>query len=590
MKSASHEIGAVLSSCRSGFISVAVTSGLVNVLYLTGSLFMLVVYDRVLPSRSIPSLVGLVLLALMLYAFQGMLEAMRGRMLARIAAALDDFLSPHVFKQMVYGPREGAPAGSRYLPMQDLDQLRAFLSGSAPAALCDLPWMPIYFGVCFLFHPLIGVTAVGGALFLFLITMLADRLTRRPLKVVSEHAMQRSAVTEAGCRNSDLLIAMGMQTHFAARWNAANHNFLLAQQRVSDISGAVGAISKVSRMALQSGVLAISAYLVITGDGSTGVLLASSLLLGRALAPLDSTIANWKTVVAAQQAWKRLGEVSAKAAPPSRSGVLSVPSRFLKVAGVSIAPPGAQRLTVKNVSFALKAGQAVAVIGPSGCGKSTLIRGLLGVWSIHQGAIQLDGIPFEQWAKADIGRYVGYLPQEVALFAGTIAQNIARFSPDASPEAVEKAAKAAGIHEFIQAMPEGYETELGEGGVGLSGGQRQRVGLARALYGEPFLVVLDEPNANLDNEGDAALTQAILGVRARGGVVILVAHRMSALAGVDLVLSMNGGQVHSFGRKDEVLQKLRGTGATNGVATKKPAQPPSASTASHSAEAVKKSA
>ncbi|MER2267901.1 type I secretion system permease/ATPase [Methylobacterium oxalidis] len=577
MTTKSHDVGSVLTHCRSGFISLLVTSGLVNTLYLTGSLFMLVVYDNVIPSRSVPSLVGLVVLALMLYSFQGVLETMRARMLTRIAAALDDGLSPHVFTTMVQGPREGAAPGGSYLPMQDLDQLRGFLSSGAPVALCDLPWMPLYFALCFLFHPLIGLTALAGALFLLGVTVLADRLTRKPLKVVGEHATRRSVVTDAGCRNADVILAMGMQTHFAARWNEANQGYLMAQQRVSDVSGAMGALSKMSRMALQSGVLAVSALLVINGDGSTGILLASSLLLGRALAPLDSTIANWKAVVATQQSWKRLTALAAHGAAAPRKANLPAPCRFLKVTGVSIAPRGSQRLTVRNASFGLKAGQAVAVIGPSGSGKSTLIRGLIGVWPVLRGAVQLDGTSIEQWSQEDLGRHIGYLPQDVTLFAGTIAQNISRFAADATPELVEAAARAAGIHELIQRLPEGYDTELGEGGTGLSGGQRQRVGLARALYGEPFLVVLDEPNANLDSEGDAALTRAILGIRARGGVVVIVAHRMSALAGVDLVLKMEDGQVRAFGPKDEVLRRPQGAGAPGAApATARPPRPANA--------------
>ena len=573
MRTSSQEIANTLSGCRCGFISLLVTSGLVNLLYLTGSLFMLVVYNNVIPSRSVPSLVGLVLLALMLYAFQGLLETMRSRLLARIAAALDGCLSPHVFKFMMHGSRDEAAPSDSYLPMHDLDQLRSFLSSAAPIALCDLPWMPIYFALCFIFHPLIGMTAVMGALFLVAITLLTDRLTRKPLRTVNEHAVHRTAVTDAGCRNGDVILAMGMQTHFAARWGMANHNYLMAQQRVSDVSGALSSVSKMSRMALQSAVLAVSAYLVISGDGSTGVLLASSLLLGRALAPLDLTIANWKAVAAAQQSWKRLTALAAQTPATTRKTVLPAPCRFLKVSGVSIAPRGTKRLAVRNLSFGLKAGQAVAVIGSSGSGKSTLIRGLIGVWPVLRGDIQLDGSSIDRWSHDDLGQHIGYLPQDATLFAGTVAENIARFSPGATQELVEAAARAAGIHELVQRLPEGYSTELGEGGLGLSGGQRQRIGLARALYGNPFLVVLDEPNANLDSEGDAALTQAILGVRARGGIVVVVAHRMSALAGVDLVLKMVDGEAQAFGPKDEVMRRQRPAGGFDGARVPAPSRP-----------------
>lgn len=558
MKPASQALSDVFKDCRSAVISIVVVSGVVNVLYLTGSFFMLVVYDRVIPSKSIPSLVGLVLLALMLYAFHGALETMRARMLTRIMAILDEFLSPRVFKAVAQMAQNGAAPGSSYLPLRDLDQVRSFLSSPAPAALCDLPWMPLYFAVCFLFHPLIGLAAMGGAVFLVLITVLIDRLTRTPLKAASEHAMRRSAVTEAACRNSEVVAAMGMQDHFAAQWEEANHAHLLSQQQVSDVAGALGSVSKMWRMALQSGVLAICAYLVITGDGTSGILLASSILLGRTLAPLDSTIASWKAIVGAQQAWGRLASLPAQNPMQARNAILPVPSQVLKVEGISIAPPGAQRPTVRDLSFTVRAGQAVAVTGPSGSGKSTLIRALVGVWPVLRGAVRLDGKPIGQWDRAELGCHLGYLPQDVALFAGTIAQNISRFSSDANSAAIAAAAQAAGVHDLIERLPNGYDTELGEGGAGLSGGQRQRIGLARALYGNPFLVVLDEPNANLDAEGEAALTDAILGVRARGGVVVLVAHRMSALAGVDLMLTMEGGQAQAFGPKEDVLRHIRG--------------------------------
>jgi PrtD family type I secretion system ABC transporter len=558
MKPASVELAAALASCRSALVSLIVTSGLLNILYLTASFFMLLISDRVLPSRSVPSLIGLVLLALMLYAFQGALEALRGRILSRIGAVLDECLSPRVFHSLVSGQSTGAASGAGQLPLRDLDQVRGFLAGSAPAALCDLPWMPLYISICFLFHPLIGLATVLGALFLVGITLVADRLTRGPSAVAGDHGQRRSTVTDASCRNADVLIAMGMQEPFAARWADAHQSYLMAQQRVSDVAGAASAVSKAARMALQSGVLALGAYLVIRGQSSPGIIIASSILLGRALAPLDATIANWKGVIAAQQSWRRLAAAIA-AAPAPRSGpAFPAPKHVLKVEGVSVAPPGSERLTVKAVSFGLKAGQALAVTGPSGSGKSTLVRALVGILPLNRGSVWLDSAPITQWQGAGFGRHVGYLPQEVSLFAGTVAENIARFSPDANRAAVEDAARQAGIHELIERLPEGYDTRLGEGGTGLSGGQRQRVGLARALFGSPFLLVLDEPNANLDGAGDAALNQAILGVRARGGIVIIVAHRMSALAAVDLMLTIEAGEVSAFGPKDAVLRGIRG--------------------------------
>ncbi|KAB1070231.1 type I secretion system permease/ATPase [Methylobacterium planeticum] len=557
MKPNVPELGAALTTCRPALVSLVVVSGLLSILYLTASFFMLVISDRILPSRSVPSLVGLVLLAMMLYAFQAALESLRGRILTRIAAVLDDCLSKRVFHVMVRGALGGSAPGNGYLPLRDLDQLRAFLGSSAPAALCDLPWMPLYFGICFLFHPLIGLATVAGALLLVGITVIADRMTRGPSRIASEHGQRRSTVTDAGCRNADVLIAMGMQDHFAARWEDANQNYLLSQQSVADVAGWSSAVSKAARMALQSGVLAIGAYLVIHDRSSPGIIVASSILLGRALAPLDATIANWKGVVAAQQSWSRLTAMLAKNPQAQRSTALAAPMHLIKVEGLSVAPPSSTRLTVRDVGFTVKAGQALAVTGPSGSGKSTLVRALVGILPAARGSIRLDAVPVSQWAAAELGRHIGYLPQEVSLFAGTVAQNIARFAPDATRAAIEEAARQAGVHDLIQRLPEGYDTELGEGGVGLSGGQRQRIGLARALYGSPFLLVLDEPNASLDGDGDTALTDAILRVRARGGIVIIVAHRMSALAGVDLMLSLEAGEIQAFGPKDEVLRRIR---------------------------------
>lgn len=573
MKPASVELSAALASCRPALVSLIVTSGLLNVLYLTASFFMLLISDRILPSRSVPSLVGLILLALMLYAFQSALEALRGRILSRIGNVLDECLNPRIFDALVRGPLDGTAPTNSQMPLRDLDQVRSFLGGSAPTALCDLPWMPLYFGICFLFHPLIGVATISGALLLVLITLVADRLTRGPSQMAMEHGQRRSTVTEASCRNADVLIAMGMQGHFAARWEEAHHHYLMAQQRMTDVAGASSAVSKAARMALQSGVLALGAYLVIRGQSSPGIIIASSILLGRALAPLDATIANWKGVIAAQQSWIRLADTIKKAPAVRPMPALPAPTRLLKVDGVSVAPPGGTRLTVKEVSFSLKAGQALAITGPSGSGKSTLVRALVGILPLNRGTVWLDAVPIPQWEAADFGRHVGYLPQEVSLFAGTVAENIARFTPNADRAGIEEAARQAGIHELIERLPEGYDTALGEGGTGLSGGQRQRIGLARALFDSPFLLVLDEPNANLDGEGDAALTQAILSVRARGGVVIIVAHRISALAAVDLMLTIEAGQVAAFGTKDAVLRNIRGRSGSEAGAVRADARP-----------------
>ncbi|KQQ39886.1 type I secretion protein [Methylobacterium sp. Leaf125] len=552
----SAELASALAQCRTAFIGVAAMSGLVNVLYLTGSFFMLEVYDRVIPSRSVPTLIGLCILALVLYIFQGLLEALRSRILARIGAALDESLSGRVFDIVVRAPLKGAAPGDGLLPLRDLDQLRAFLGGSGPSAFFDLPWMPIYLLICFLFHPLIGVAALAGAAVLATLGLLTDRATRHPAQTATAHGLRRNGLAEAGRRNAEVLAAMGMQGRFATRWALANRDYMQSQQRASDIAGGYGAGSKVFRTALQSGVLALGAYLVINGLASAGIIIASSILVARALAPAELAIANWKGFVQARQSWARLSDLFARMPAGAQPHALPAPSRALQVESISVAPPGTPRLVVQDVSFALQAGQGLGVIGPSASGKSSLVRALVGVWPAVRGKVRLDGAALDQWSADDLGPHIGFLPQEVELFAGTVAENIARFDPQAPSEAVIAAARAAGVHELILRLSEGYDTRIGEGGAGLSAGQRQRVGLARALYGNPFLVILDEPNANLDAEGENALTQAIIGVRRRGGVCIVIAHRPSALGAVDLILMMAEGRAQAFGPKDEVLKRV----------------------------------
>ena len=552
----SGELTAALARCRTAFVGVALMSGLVNLLTLTGSFFMLEVYDRVIPSRSIPTLVGLMVLALVLYAFQGLLEMLRARILARVGAALDESLSARVFDLVVRAPLTGASPGDGLLPLRDLDQIRAFLSGGGPAALFDLPWMPVYLAVCFLFHPLIGAAAMGGAGVLVLVTVATDRATRTPARAATGHGQRRNGLAEAGRINAEVLAALGMRTRAGLRWQAANRDYIRAHQRTADVAGSLGTVSKVFRMALQSGVLALGAWLVINGQATGGIIIASSILVSRAMAPAELAIANWKGFVQARQSWARLSKLLASIPPALLRHPLPAPRESLSVENIGLAPPGSPRLVVQDVAFTLKAGQGLGVIGPSASGKSSLARALVGVWPALRGKVRLDGAALEQWSSEDLGPHIGYQPQEAELFAGTIAENIARFEPDAPGEAVIAAARAAGVHVMVLALPEGYDTRLGQGGSGLSAGQRQRIGLARALYRDPFLVVLDEPNANLDVEGENALTQAILGVRARGGICVVVAHRPSALAALDLVLVMAEGRQQMFGPKDEVFKRV----------------------------------
>ncbi|WP_201865003.1 type I secretion system permease/ATPase [Microvirga soli] len=564
----------LMASCRGAFLGVAVLSGLINLLYLSGSLFMMEVYDRVLPSQSIPTLVGLSVIIVVLYLFQGLFDALRGRIMARVGAALDEDLSQQIFQGQLKAPLKGKVDGDGQQPLRDLDQLRAFLAGGGPSALFDLPWMPLYLFICFAFHPWIGLAALGGASLLVVITLLTEVLTKGASKAAVGAALVRNGISEGARRNAEVVQAMGMAKRIGVRWGDANASYLSHQQRASDVAGGFGAMSKVLRMLLQSMVLAIGAYLVIDGQATGGIMIASSILTSRAMAPVELAIGNWKGFVSARQGWSRLKtllEANARAEEPLK---LPAPRSVLSIENAGTGAPGGQRFSVQDVSFELRAGSGLGIIGPSASGKSSLARMIVGVWPTWRGKVRFDGAAVEQWMPEDLGHHIGYLPQDVELFAGTVAQNIARFDPEPKAEAIIAAARAANVHEMILQLPDGYETQVGEAGAALSGGQRQRLALARALYGDPFLVVLDEPNSNLDNEGEQALTAAIMSIRARGGVVVVIAHRPSALAGVDLVLVMGEGRMQSFGPKDDVLSKvLRPVPASQGAEPRVAAAP-----------------
>jgi ATP-binding cassette, subfamily C, type I secretion system permease/ATPase len=550
------EIAEALSACRGAFISIGLMSGMSNILMLTGALFMLEVYDRVLPSRSVPTLVGLVILASGLYAALGLLDLIRARILVRIGARLDETLSGRVYETIVRLPLKIGNRNDGLQPLRDLDSLRSFLSGSGPTALFDLPWLPVYLIICFMFHPYIGLAALFGAIILGVITLLTETMTRDPTRAATGFAMTRTALAETSRRNAEVLTAMGMTGRISVLWADANTKYLAAQQRASDVAGGFGSASKVLRMMLQSGVLAVGAYLVIYQQATAGIIIAGSILSARALAPVDMAIANWRGFVGARQGWKRLTDLLALLPTQALPMELQSPTQSVVVENASVAPPGTDKVVVQDASLILQAGNGLGIIGPSGSGKSSLARMLVGVWRPVRGRIRLDGAALDQWSPELLGGHIGYLPQDVELLAGTVAQNIGRFSEPQNAEAIIAAATAAGVHDLIVGLPNGYETQVGESGTALSAGQAQRVALARALYGDPFLVVLDEPNSNLDAEGDEALSRAITSVRARGGIVVVVAHRPSAIAGVDLLLMMTQGRVQAFGPKDEVLSKV----------------------------------
>jgi PrtD family type I secretion system ABC transporter len=550
------ELGDALRACRGAFIGVGVMSCMINLLYLTGSLFMLEVYDRVLPSRSVPTLVGLAILAGGLYLAQGVLDLIRVRILGRIGTALDESLNSRVFDTVVRLPLTVGARNEGLQPLRDLDNIRSFLSGMGPGAFFDLPWLPFYLAICFAFHVMIGLTALVGAVILITLTIVTEFMSRRPAREALGLAARRNDLAATSRRNAEVLVAMGMSGRLNRRWSEANQKYLAGNQRASDVTGGLGAIAKVLRMTLQSAVLAVGAYLVIHQEATAGIIIAGSILSARALAPVDLAIAHWKGFVAARQSWHRLNRLLESLPARSAQTLLQNPSSRLAVEAVSIAPPGEQRMVVQDVTFTLEAGNGLGVIGPSGSGKSSLVRALVGVWQPFRGKVRLDGAALDQWSSDLLGRHVGYLPQDVELFAGSVAQNICRFDPDARSEAIIAAAKEAGVHQMIIKMRDGYDTQIGEQGTALSAGQAQRVALARALYGEPFLIVLDEPNSNLDTEGDEALTRAVRSARERGAVVVVVAHRPVGIEAVDMLLVLREGRMHAFGPKDTVLGQV----------------------------------
>src|SRR6201993_78846 len=550
------ELGEALRACRGAFIGVGMMSCIINLLYLTGSIFMLEVYDRVLPSRSVPTLIGLIILAAGLYLAQGVLDLIRGRILGRIGTALDEALNARVFQTVVRLPLMIGERNEGLQPLRDLDNVRGFLGSQGPGAFFDLPWLPFYLAICFAFHVLIGVTALGGAVIRVTLTVATKYMSREPAREAMTLAARRNDLAASSRRNAEVLVAMGMAGRLTKRWSEANEKYLSGNQNASDVAGGLGAIAKVMRMMLQSAVLGVGAYLVIHQEATAGIIIAGSILSARALAPVDLAIAHWKSFVAARQSWQRLNRLLEQLPERPKPTQLQDPTSRLGVEGLAIVAPGDQRLIIQDVSFALTAGQGLGIIGPSGSGKSSLIRALVGVWQPVRGKVRLDGAALDQWSSDLLGRHIGYLPQDVELYSGTVAQNISRFDTEAKSDDIIAAAKEAGVHDMIIKMRDGYNTQVGEQGTSLSAGQAQRVALARAVYGDPFLIVLDEPNSNLDTEGDEALSRGIRGARERGAIVVVVAHRPVGIEGLDQILVLKDGRMQAFGPKEQVLAQV----------------------------------
>lgn len=555
---AAEGVGRALRRSRGLFIAVGVFSGVINVLALTGALYMLQVYDRVLTSRSVPTLVALSMLMFTLFFANGILDLIRTRIMTRIGLRVDEDLRDRVFDAQQGLSIRGGVGGDGLQPVRDLDRVRGFLSGIGPTALFDLPWIPVYLVMIFLLHPLMGWFAVAGAVLLILMTYATELLSRGPAQKAARSASERLALADAAARNAEVVRAMGLAPHLRSRWRDLTHRHLGDQVRASDAIGGMGVMSRVTRLLLQSGILGLGAYLVLDNEVSAGAIIAGSIVMSRALAPIETAIQHWRGFVDARQASGRLQALLRNSELGVRSMTeLPAPCESLAVENVSVTPPGRPRPVVIHVSFRLRAGEALGIIGPSGSGKSTLARALAGVWQpVHGGAVRLDGASLDQWRPEALGRHIGYLPQDIQLFEGTIAANICRLDPSAMDDAIVAAAQDAGAHDMIVNLPEGYQTRIGFNGAGLSAGQRQRIALARALYGRPFLVVLDEPNSNLDAAGDAALSAAIRSIRDRHGIAVVIAHRPAALANIDRVLALNGGQTQALGPKEDVLRNV----------------------------------
>jgi ATP-binding cassette subfamily C protein PrsD len=547
-------------------IGIAVFSGVINLLMLSGSLYMLQVYDRVIPSRNVATLLGLSLIVLFAYCLQGYFDALRSRMLCRVATLFDAGLQDAIHTALATLPLRGVKPMLMQQPLRDLDQIRAFMSSMGPTAFLDMPWIPIFLIGLFLFHPAIGLTAMVGTAAIIAMTLLSDRLTKGAAKSAMESSAQRQVLADATQRNAEVIRALGMTDRFGLRWARANERYLRENIRATDVSANLGSSAKVLRYVLQSGMLGIGAFLVVSDKASGGIMIASSIMMGRALAPVEVALGTWKQLSAARQGIARLRDICKVTAKPVTPPVrLPRPSRELSVQALSVAPPGAEKPIVSDVSFSLKAGMGLALLGASASGKTSLSKALVGIWPAKNGVIRLDGAALDQWQNEDLGRYIGYLPQDVALFDGTVAENICRFDQGASSDAILRAAQIAGVHELILRLPEGYSTRIGQGGMSLSAGQRQRVGLARAVFGDPFLVVLDEPNANLDAEGENALSRAIQILRYNKSIVIVISHRPSALAALNMAMVLYEGKSIAFGSSEAIFSRVRAGGQPAGV-------------------------
>ncbi|MFJ1300409.1 type I secretion system permease/ATPase [Pseudomonadota bacterium AL_CKDN230030165-1A_HGKHYDSX7] len=549
------ELGEALYRFRKTFYGLAAFSCVINILALTPSLYMLQVYDRVLASRNETTLLMLTVLVAGLFLLSALLEFARSSVLIRVGNKFDEMLSNRVFTASFERNLRRA-GGNPAQATHDLTNLRQFLTGSALFAFFDAPWTPIYMAVAFMVHPLLGFITLGGSIILFGLAYLNKLATDKPLGDANVSALQAAAFANNHLRNAEVIEAMGMLPGLRERWRKQHQRVLKLQTQASDSAARISTVSRFVRVFLQSAILGAGALLVIEGQISPGMMIACSILLGKALGPVEQAIGTWKQLVSTRAAYARLDEILKEAPPRGNTLSLPRPRGELSFDNVFATAPGAKQAILKGLSFKVAPGEVVGVIGPSASGKSTLARLVVGVWPAQAGHVRLDGADVYLWNKDELGPHIGYLPQDIELFEGTIAENIARFGePDAAK--VIKAAQLAGVHDMILRLPKGYDTHLGMDGTSLSGGQRQRVALARAVYGDPALIVLDEPNSNLDDQGEAALINSVRQLKQLGATVLLVTHRMNILNAVDKLMVVRDGVMVMYGARETVLDTLR---------------------------------
>lgn len=549
------ELADVLFRLRRSFYALAAFSGVINVMMLTPAIYMLQVYDRALVSRNVTTLGMLTLLVVGLFLLMSALEMTRTRVLIRVGNCLDMDLNRRIFSA-AFERNLSRAGGNPAQALQDLAQVRQFLTGKGLFAFFDAPWTPIYLVVCYLIHPWLGLVTMIGSLILVGLAYLTEKATQKPLAEANQAAMTSASYANNNLRNAEVIEAMGMLPSIGKRWYQGHLRILQMQTLASDRAALISSTGRFVRITLQSLILGTGALLAIEGKITPGMMIACSILTGRALGPVEQVIASWKQLLGCRLAWGRLNDLlqDYPQRPPSMS--LQRPMGMLAVENVIAGAPGTTTSIVRGVSFSLVPGESLGIIGPSASGKSTLARLLVGVWPAQAGKVRLDGADIFTWNKAELGPWLGYLPQDVELFEGTIAENIARFA-EVDSDAVIRAARSSGVHDMILHFPQGYDTRLAADGTPLSGGQKQRIALARALYGEPNLVVLDEPNANLDDVGEKALVDALAELKARGATVILISHRPNVLCAVDKILMLRDGAVHMLGSRDEVFAALR---------------------------------